>query len=277
MSDNNLTLKNLIQRTFTGVVYVAVIVAAIYVHPFLFAGVFSLIVGLMIRESYSLMKFDGPLWVRWLGIAGGMYLFVASCLYAGNYTGREIYIPYIIILLVSLISGLYIRRSNPVARWGMMLFAQCYCAGTISLLSFIPYMISPVYNPLPVLMIFVFIWLNDTTAFLIGSRFGKHKLFPRISPNKSWEGFWGGLFSVVVVSLSFAYFLKELTWCQWLFFALITIISATWGDLTESLLKRACDAKDSGNMLPGHGGMLDRFDSAILASPSVYIYFELIL
>jgi phosphatidate cytidylyltransferase len=242
----------------------------------LFAGVFGLIVGMMIHESYSLLKFDGPLWVHCLGIAGGMYLFVASCLYAGNYAGHEIYIPYIIILLVLLISELYIQSPKPVSRWGMMLFAQCYCAGTISLLCFIPYMISPVYNPLPVLMIFVFIWLNDTSAFLIGSYFGKHRLFLRISPKKSWEGFFGGLFIVVAVSLSFAYFFKELTWIQWLFFALITIVSATWGDLTESLLKRACGVKDSGKILPGHGGILDRFDSAILASPSVYLYFELI-
>jgi phosphatidate cytidylyltransferase len=247
------------------------------VHSFLFAGVFSLIVGLMIYELYSLLKFDAPLWIRCLDIAGGMYLFVASCLYAGNYTGHEIYIPYIIILLVSLISGLYIRRPDPVGRWGKMLFAQCYCAWTISLLCFIPYMISPVYNPLPVLMIFVFIWLNDTGAFLTGSWIGKHPLFQRISPHKSWEGFWGGLFIVVAASLQFAYVFKELTWYQWLFFALITIVSATWGDLIESLLKRTCGVKDSGKILPGHGGMLDRFDSAILASPFVYIYFEFII
>jgi phosphatidate cytidylyltransferase len=253
---------------------------AIYVHPFLFAGVFSLIVGLMICELYSLLKFDAPLWIRYLSIAGGMYLFVASCLYAGSYIGREIYIPYIIVLLILLVSGLYIRRPDTVARWGMMLFAQCYCVGTISLLCFIPYMISPVYTPLPVLMIFVFIWLNDTGAYLIGSWLGKHskyKLFQRISPNKTWEGFCGGLFIAVAASLLFSYFFKELTWCQWLFFALITIVSATWGDLIESLLKREYDVKDSGKILPGHGGMLDRFDSAILASPSVYIYFEFII
>jgi phosphatidate cytidylyltransferase len=251
----------------------------------LFAGVFGLIAGLLIHELYTLIKYDAPAWLRWLETAGGMYLFTASCLYAGDYAGHEIYIPYIIILLLSLISGLYIRRpgtalppdeSNPVSRWGMMLFAQCYCAGTISLLCFIPYMISPVYNPLPVLMIFIFIWLNDTGAFLIGTWIGKHRLFQRISPKKSWEGFWGGLVVVVAASLLFACYLKELLWYQWLIFALITVVAATWGDLMESLLKRTCGVKDSGKILPGHGGMLDRFDSAILASPAVYIYFELI-
>jgi phosphatidate cytidylyltransferase len=272
-----------------------VIVAAICVHPLLFAAVFGLIAGLLIHELYALMKYDAPVWVRRLEITGGAYLFVASCLFAGDYAGHEIYIPYIIILLVSLISGLYIRHStpageaalpddsgggklpNPVNRWGMMLFGQCYCAGTISLLCFIPYMISQVYDPLPVLMIFIFIWLNDTGAFLIGTWMGKHRLFQRVSPHKSWEGFWGGLFAVVAASLLFACFFEELRWYQWLLFALITAVSATWGDLTESLLKRACGVKDSGKLLPGHGGMLDRFDSALLASPAVYVYFEFVI
>ncbi|MDR1523876.1 MAG: phosphatidate cytidylyltransferase [Tannerella sp.] len=270
-------MKNLIQRTFTGIVYIAVIIAAVYVHPLLFAVVFGLIVGALIHEFYTIIKYGGPAWIRYLGIAGGMYWIVASCLYAGNYTGCDVYLPYLIILLVLLVSELYVHNSNPVNRWGMMIFAQCYCAGSISLLCFIPYVMSPVYNPLPVLMIFVFIWLNDTGAYLTGTVIGKHRLFRRISPLKSWEGFGGGLFAVVAASLCFACFYKELTWYQWLAFALITAVSATWGDLMESLLKRTYGVKDSGRILPGHGGMLDRFDSAILASPFVYVYFELLI
>ncbi|MDR1223511.1 MAG: phosphatidate cytidylyltransferase [Tannerella sp.] len=272
-----LTLKNLAQRTLTGMVYVAVIVAAICLHPFLFAGVFGLIAGLLIHEFYTLLKYEGPLWVRCLGIAGGMYLPVASCLYAGHYAGHVIYIPYLMILLALLVSGLYIRSSNPAKQWGILLFAQCYCAGTVSLLCFIPYMISQEYNPVPVLMIFIFIWLNDTGAYLIGSWKGRHPLFQRISPHKSWEGFFGGFFAVVTASFCFACFYRELTWYQWLIFALVTVFSATWGDLIESLLKRTYGVKDSGKILPGHGGILDRFDSVLLASPSVYIYFELLI
>jgi phosphatidate cytidylyltransferase len=261
----------------TGIVYIAVIVVAICVHPFLFAGVFSLIVGLLIHEFYTILKYEEPQWIRILGISGGMYLFIATCLYAGNYAGYAIYLPYLVILLVILISGLYTHHTNPVNQWGIALFAQGYCAGTISLLCFIPYMISPDYNPLPVLMIFIFIWLNDTGAYLIGSWKGKHRLSRRISPLKSWEGFFGGLFIVVVLSVCFACFYDDLTWYQWLIFAFITVISATWGDLIESLIKRTYGVKDSGKILPGHGGMLDRFDSAILASPCIYIYFELLI
>jgi phosphatidate cytidylyltransferase len=272
-----MTLKNLIQRALTGVLFVAVIVAAICIHPLLFAGIFSIIVGALIYEFGVLSKFGCPFWQRCLGIGGGMYLFFASCLFAGGYVGHAVYLAYIIILLVLLISVLYMKDHHPVAQMGLVLFSQFYCAGLLSLLSFIPYMQSTVYNPLPVLMIFVFIWLNDTGAYLIGSWIGKHRLFERISPLKSWEGFFGGFAVVIIASLVCAHFYTELQWYYWLAFAVITVVSATWGDLLESLLKRTYGVKDTGKILPGHGGMLDRFDSAILAAPVVYIFFELIM
>ena len=268
-------MKNLFQRTLTGIVFVAIVVAAIFIHPLVFAGVFGIVVAFLIHEFYSLSKYEGSVWQRILGIAGGMYLFVSSCLFAGDYVGKIIFIPYIIIILILLMSGLYKRNSNPVTQWGLVFFAQLYCAGFFSLLCFIPYMYSSSYDPLPVLMMFVFIWLNDTGAFLLGSWKGKHRLFPRISPLKSWEGFFGGLMVVVIASLVFSYFYMRPEWLFWLVFAIVTAFFATLGDLTESLLKRTYGVKDSGNILPGHGGMLDRFDSAILVSPVIYVYFEL--
>ena len=270
-------MKNLIQRTLTGILFVAVVVAAIYVHPLLFAGVFSVVVGFLINEFYSLSKYEGTLWQRCLGVFGGMYFFVASCLYAGCYVGYEIYFPYILIMMVLLISGLYVRNSNPIIQWGLILFAQCYCAGLLSLLSFIPYTMSPAYDPWPVLMVFIFIWLNDTGAYLIGSQIGKHRLFPRVSPLKSWEGFFGGLTVVIIASLVFSRFsVLEMAWYYWLAFAVITVVMATWGDLIESLLKRTYGVKDSGNILPGHGGVFDRFDSVVLVSPAVFVFFKII-
>jgi len=270
-------LRNLLQRTLTGTVFVVVIVAAICIHPFLFAGVFCVVVGFLIHEFYHLSKYEGVSWQRCLGIVGGAYLFCASCLYAGNYAGIGIYLPYIVIMLVLLISGLYASNSNPVTQWGLLCFAQVYCAGLLSLLCFIPYMQSPVYNPLPVLMIFIFIWLYDSFAYLVGTWKGKHRLFKRISPLKSWEGFWGGLVAVIIAALVLSHFYRDLKWYFWLAFAIITVVAATFGDLLESLLKRTYGVKDSGNMLPGHGGILDRFDSAILASPAVYVFFELVI
>ena len=270
-------LKNLIQRTLTGILFVVTIVAAICIHPLLFATIFSIIVGFLIREFYQLSKYEGVFWQRCLGIIGGGYLFLSSSLFAGHYVGIAIFSPYIIILLILLISGLYTQNGNPVTQWGLVCFTQFYCAGLLSLLSFIPYMQSTVYNPLLVLVIFIFIWLYDSGAYLIGSWIGKHRLFKRVSPLKSWEGFVGGLVVVVITALVFSYYFKDLTWYNWLALAVIIVVSATYGDLIESLLKRIYGVKDSGNILPGHGGVLDRFDSAILAAPAVYIFFELII
>ena len=269
-------MKNLIQRALTGVVFVVLVVAAICVHPLLFAGIFSIVVGFLIHEFYSMSKCDVDKWQRCLGITGGMYLFISSSLFAGGYVGYIIFIPYILILLIIMITGLYKQNANPVVQWGATFFAQLYCAGFLSFLCFIPYIASPVYNPMPVLMIFIFIWLNDTGAYLIGTWKGKHRLFKRISPLKSWEGFFGGLFVVIIASLAFSFFFKEMDWYYWLAFAIVTVVFATFGDLIESLIKRTYGVKDSGNILPGHGGLLDRFDSVIFVSPALYVFFEII-
>ena len=277
-------MKNFLQRALTGILFVAVIVVAIWIHPFLFAGVFSIIVGYLIHEFYCISKYKGLIWQRWLGIGGGMYLFFSSCLFSGHYVGDVIYIPYILIIVVLLVSELYVHNSNPVAQWGMICFAQLYFAGFLSFLSFIANhtnilkpSLSNEYNPFPVLMIFIFIWLNDTGAYLTGIWKGKHRLFQRVSPLKSWEGFFGGLIIVIITSFIFSRYNTVMKWYLWIAFGIITVISATFGDLIESLIKRTYGVKDSGRILPGHGGVFDRFDSAILASPVVYIFFELIM
>ena len=270
-------MKNIVQRTVTGTLFAVVIVAAIYVHPLTFAGVFSLIAGSLVNEFYTLSGYEGSIWRRYLGITGGMYLFFSSFLFAGNYVGHEIYIPYVLIILVLLVSGLYMRNGNPVTQWGLICFTQCYCAGLLSFLCFIPYLQSPVYDPFPVLTIFIFIWLNDIGAYLIGTWKGKHRLFPRISPLKSWEGFGGGLAVVMIASFLFSRFYTDMAWYKWFLFSIVTVVSATYGDLLESLLKRIYGVKDSGKILPGHGGLLDRFDSVILAAPVMYIFFKLVI
>ena len=133
------------------------------------------------------------------------------------------------------------------------------------------------YTPLFIMAIFIFVWLDDTGAYLVGSLIGKHKLFERISPKKSWEGFFGGLILSLASSQAFAWFAPEINRMNWLGLAATVVLFGTWGDLIESLLKRTLGVKDSGNVLPGHGGMLDRFDSVMLAVPTSYIYIELFI
>jgi phosphatidate cytidylyltransferase len=131
------------------------------------------------------------------------------------------------------------------------------------------------FNTLLPLSIFIFLWVNDSGAYCVGSLIGRHKLFPRISPGKSWEGSVGGAVFVLAAAYAISYFLDQqqmLSMPAWLGLGLVVVIFGTWGDLVESLFKRTLGIKDSGNILPGHGGMLDRFDSSLLAIPAAVIY-----
>jgi phosphatidate cytidylyltransferase len=131
------------------------------------------------------------------------------------------------------------------------------------------------FNTLLPLSIFVFLWVNDSGAYCVGSLIGRHKLFPRISPGKSWEGSVGGAVFVLAAAYAISYFLDQeqlLSMPAWLGLGLVVVVFGTWGDLVESLFKRTLGVKDSGNILPGHGGMLDRFDSSLLAIPAAVVY-----
>jgi phosphatidate cytidylyltransferase len=152
-----------------------------------------------------------------------------------------------------------------------------YCAAPFSLLNFIALGSELSFTPWFVLALFVFVWINDSGAFLVGTQIGKHRLLERISPKKSWEGFVGGLLFTLASSLVFAHFFSEISLYIWLGLSATIVVFATLGDLTESLLKRTLGVKDSGKLLPGHGGMLDRFDSIIMAIPALYIYLKLFI
>ena len=271
-------MKNLITRALTGIVYVAVIVSAIYIHPFAFLALFAIVVGCAIWEFYKLEK-GSKGWHRLFAIVGGMYLFTASFLYAGGFASAHILYPYLIFLVALLIISLYRSLPNPIQNCALPLFAQFYCAGLLSTLNFIIFdPATKQYFPHFALLIFLFVWINDTFAYLTGLTLGKHPLFKRISPKKSWEGFGGGLLFVVLSSLAIVYYFPDImNWRHSLPLGILTVIFATYGDLVESLLKRTGGVKDSGTLLPGHGGILDRFDSVILAAPAVFIYMELFI
>jgi len=275
MKNSAIILKNLIERTLTGAIYVVVISGAIWFHPYSFLGLFMVITGLALWEFFALTgRKDAH---RYIEIAGGVYLFAVSFFYAAGDVAGYVYLPYLFFLLYMLVAGLYRVTSDPVHEWAMKLFAQFYIAGLLSLLNFIAFA-SGTYACGCILLIFAFVWLNDTAAYLIGTSFGKHPLFPRVSPLKSWEGFAGGLSVVLLSALVMSYYIPDLFggWQQWVILAAVIVVFGTWGDLIESLLKRTYGVKDSGKLLPGHGGLLDRIDSALLAAPAVYICLKII-
>ena len=275
-------MKNLIIRALTGIIFVVVLVSAICIHPIFFLILFCIITGLTLWEFGGLvMHYENANLQRAVNVLGGVYLFIATFVYTNGLTDGKIFLPYLLFIMLTMIAELYYKAPNPINNWAFTLFAQVYCAGSFSMLNFIgaepgtPGVMS--YTPLFIMAIFIFVWLDDTGAYLVGSLIGKRKLFERISPKKSWEGFFGGLILVLASSQAFAWFAPEISRMNWLGLAATVVLFGTWGDLIESLLKRTLGVKDSGNVLPGHGGMLDRFDSVMLAVPASYIYIDLFI
>ena len=275
-------MKNLIIRALTGIIFVVVLISAIYIHPIFFLILFCTSAASDVYKRQGLVKhYENANLQRTVNVLGGVYLFIATFVYANGLTDGKIFLPYLLFIMLTMIAELYYKAPNPINNWAFTLFAQVYCAGSFSILNFIgaepgtPGVMS--YTPLFIMAIFIFVWLDDTGAYLVGSLIGKHKLFERISPKKSWEGFFGGLILSLASSQAFAWFAPEINRMNWLGLAATVVLFGTWGDLIESLLKRTLGVKDSGNVLPGHGGMLDRFDSVMLAVPASYIYIELFI
>ena len=208
----------------------------------------------------------------------GIYLFLAVSGFCSNLTPSGVFIPYLLSVVYLLVSELYLKSEHALNNWAYTMMSQMYVAlpfASLNILAYQPeasYSIGVAYAGMLPFSVFVFLWASDSGAYCFGSLFGRHKLFPRISPNKSWEGSVGGGLVAVAASQIFACFEPSLGRWEWLGLSLTVVIFGTWGDLVESLLKRQLRIKDSGNILPGHGGMLDRFDSSLLAIPASVIY-----
>ena len=275
-------MKNLIIRTITGVIFVAAIVAS-FLRPDAMVLLFSIVTGLTIWEFTGLVNERENVTVnRFISTVAGVYFFYAMTYFCSDVYGgiakSVVFIPYLVTIIYLLISELYLRHNDPIEDWAYTMLAQMYIALPFSLLNVLAFTATPngeiTFNTLLPLSVFVFLWVNDTGAYCVGSLLGRHKLFPRISPGKSWEGSIGGAIFVLAAAWVISTYLdgEMLTLWAWLGLGLVVVIFGTWGDLVESLFKRTLGIKDSGNILPGHGGMLDRFDSSLLAIPAAVVY-----
>lgn len=272
-------MKKLITRAITGSAYVALIVTSLLLNsPILFVILFSLFTILGLWEFHTLTNQNNNNKITSaLDIIGGLIMFLSVYWkMAHPETGLEIIVPYLLYIITRNIYQLYNKTANLLSNWAYSFMGQVFVALPLSLLN----IIYIYHNPQMLLAVFIFIWLNDTGAFCVGSLFGKNRLFERISPKKSWEGFWGGLILCIISSIAFFHWGNSLfkgpELPVWIGLSIIVSIFSTWGDLCESLIKRSLGVKDSGNILPGHGGILDRIDSLLLVSPSVLIYFCII-
>ncbi|MDR0799532.1 MAG: phosphatidate cytidylyltransferase [Dysgonamonadaceae bacterium] len=268
-------MNNFQLRSVTGALYVALITVGILINSYTFLGLFSLVVWLCLREFYCLVNAQKRTAILiWPNCLGGVLLFISTYLYASGICGRFIFCIYLLYLVATFISELYKKQSDPLNHLAYIFLGQVYIALPLALLNGLafPALAGGSYYSLLVLALFIFLWVNDTFAYSVGVLFGKHRLFPRISPKKSWEGFFGGLVFTVMSSLIFAHFEPEIPYYHWIGMSIIVVIFSTWGDLVESLMKRTFEVKDSGHALPGHGGFLDRFDSLLLAVYGMFFY-----
>lgn len=274
--------SNFLQRAITGVIFVAVLVGCILGGPISFTILFALISALTINEFGTIVnRRENTRMNKSISILAGLFLFLCFG-YIGVVPGaNEIFIPYLFLILYLFISELYKKQPNPLNNWAYAMMSQIYIALSFALLNVLAYHSSAAdsvsqYNPILPLSIFIFNWVNDTGAYCTGMLFGKHRLFERISPKKSWEGSIGGAVFSIIAAIILAHFFTFLSTGIWIGLGLTVVVFGTWGDLTESLMKRTLGIKDSGNILPGHGGMLDRFDSTLMAVPAAVVYLYIV-
>lgn len=269
-------MKNLITRSITGLVFIALVIAAIVLYPTTDLLFFVLFLFFSLVATWELFNMSVTLQTKpqkLLPLLLVATLFTAIQLYKSYLYFSMILIMMSLLLLVLIFSvELFRKQPNPLLNLAVVMCSLFWIVLPFSILG----MMLQAGARWTVLAIFVVIWLNDTLAYCAGSLFGRHKLFERISPKKSWEGFIIALIMTVIASISFAYipvFGEESIHgvLQWMLFAFTVVIFGTLGDLVESMLKRNCGVKDSGQILPGHGGILDRFDSSLLAIPPAFI------
>ena len=279
--------NNFIQRAITGIIFVGVLIGCILGGPISFTLLFALITALTIHEFGVIISKQPDVEInKPICMLAGVFLFFGFA-YLGVMPGQtEILIPYLFLIIYLLDSELYLKKKNPLNNWAYAMMSQIYIALSFAMLNVLAYHsignegelsnYQVQYNPILPLSIFIFTWINDTGAYCTGMLFGKHRLFERISPKKSWEGSIGGGVFSIIAAIVMAHYFPFMPISIWIGLALTVVIFGTLGDLTESLLKRTIGIKDSGNILPGHGGMLDRFDSTLMAVPAAVVYLYII-
>lgn len=274
-------LKNLLIRAVSGVGLIVVVLGGIVWSQWSFLAVLTLMLVGGMAEFYNLSSKQGIEPQRGLGLISGLLLLgmgfsiVSDEVLALLIASKPLFlcgaVMWLLLMPLMFICELYRKGENPAANIGATLMGVIYVALPLTLLLFIPVMGEEGWNPWRVVAYIAIVWSNDVFAYLVGMSIGRHRLFERLSPKKSWEGFFGGLVGAVVAAVVIARLMHDsvAVWCG---LALVAAVTAVLGDLAESMFKRAAGVKDSGAVIPGHGGVLDRFDALFLSAPFVFVY-----
>lgn len=273
-------MKKLITRAITGIVLVGVMLTSILLSAYSFAVLFLLILVVSINEFNNLFAQSEVKPNRILTYLVSIALFVLSFLSAKGFCETRYVFGVLPLFLAVMASELYRKQSKPAENIAITIFSIGYIALPIALINFIvfpDFIGDKVYTPKLLIALFSLIWIYDSGAYLVGVSIGKHRLFERISPKKSWEGAIGGTVFAVAAAYLISGLIPEIKMIHWIAISVVLVVSATFGDLTESMFKRYFGIKDSGHILPGHGGMLDRFDSLFFVIPAVFAYIKIFI
>lgn len=269
--------KALLKRIVFGLLFSITIILGVLYCKEAFFLVFLFILIIAMREFYMITKLAGASPLSWLGIFTGISVFSTGYMY--SFFGDGYWFFFIIVeLSLLLIFEIFRDTKTTILNFSALLAGIIYVAFPLTIIQYLFFSEyhSSDYNPYLVLSIFFIIWMNDSGAYMVGSSVGKHKLAPKISPNKTWEGAIGGaILSLILVLLLPQNFLP-IPLIERIILAIIVVSFSTLGDLFQSKLKRSVNIKDSGKILPGHGGILDRIDSMLFAFPAVFVYLGII-
>ncbi len=273
-------MKNLVVRTISGAVMLAVMPAAMLYSPWSYGALLLVLLVPGMQEFYNLTEQCKAAPQRIIGTAAGVVLFVLNFCAATGLVHLENWLleglsMFMLLLFVMFVCELYRPSENPAGNIATTIMGVVYVALPLSLMCYIPVLGDGVWSAWKMLFFVFIIWSNDVFAYLVGMTLGRHRLFERHSPKKSWEGFFGGLAGAVLMGW-IASRVMDGSAALWMGLALVAAVTGVLGDLVESMLKRAAGVKDSGNIIPGHGGILDRFDALLLAAPFVVVYMLLL-
>lgn len=271
-------MKNLVVRTLSGAVLAAVMLGAILWSW----GSFGLLLLVLLiggmYETYRLGARCGAAPQYVLGMLTGAALLAANFLSFAGFQFSVVYVAgavFLLLLFAIFVAELFRAKANPAANLGLTLLGVVYVALPLSLLGYFPGLAEAWWERGAVFFFVLIIWANDVFAYLVGMTLGRHRLCERLSPKKTWEGFLGGIAGAVLMGVVASRVLEAGVWL-WVGLALVASVAGVAGDLTESMFKRAAGVKDSGAVIPGHGGFLDRFDALLLSAPFVFVYLVLV-
>ena len=262
-------------RAITGFFFVAVMLASVLLGAYAFTLFFLILSILSVEEFYRLVTTEEVKPQKRWGLALTISIYLPICLYFFKGEPLQYLLICVPLSILIIVAELYRNKPNPFHNIAYTLFGVLFAVLPFCFFYGMAFIDGEYSSHYP-LGFLIMLWASDTGAYLFGTKIGKHKLFERHSPKKTWEGFAGGMVTSLAAAAILSIYFRELPLYHWMAISAIIVVFGTLGDLSESMLKRSLSAKDSGSLLPGHGGLLDRFDGLLLAAPIVFVYLQLI-